>query len=216
VSLSRGSLSQVQEAKRSWCLLRGASVTSHEVGSREVLYAERRAVYWVHRPARVLDLFPCPDCRLTFDRSPEAVRPGFILLARLLYRVPSLHLRPAPFRGRDACQGFGPLRDITTHVHSPRGFPTPRYVPSPGSLNLSTGSSARGFAGLFHPAAVFRAVSRSGASHHRAATASFSEASTPSPLMAARSPNKVRRPRTDSPRPRGLDPRGAAFRRSGG
>jgi hypothetical protein len=60
---------------------------------------------------------------------------------------------------------FGPLRDFTraqpllrdsSHRH--------RFVPSSGFLDLSTSFSALGLAGLFHPAATSRILSRSGAS----------------------------------------------------
>jgi hypothetical protein len=43
-------------------------------------------------------------------------------------------------------------------VYLARGFPSPRYVPSSGVLNLSTACSAPQLAGLFHPTAASRAL----------------------------------------------------------
>jgi hypothetical protein len=50
--------------------------------------------------------------------------------------------RPLPFGCGPYCQGLVPLRGLTGCVHLCRGFPSPRYVPSAGVLNLSTAFSA--------------------------------------------------------------------------
>jgi hypothetical protein len=76
------------------------------------------------------------------SRSPEQFAQVHPLVLKILFRVPSLSLPPAPFREQAYCQGSVPLRDVTGCVHSSRGFPSPRYVPSAGVLNLSTAFSA--------------------------------------------------------------------------
>jgi len=86
-----------------------------------------------------------------------------------------------------------------------------RYVPSSGFLNLSTASSASGFAGLFHPAATSR-VSRSGVS----LVSQLSRlVAGPCPLaVVART--LIGKPIAEihAPRLRGFSPRDAAFSRS--
>lgn len=99
-------------------------------------------------------------------------------------------------------------------VHSPRGFPSPRYVPSSGALSLSTFYSALRLAGLFHPAATFRALLVQGLLSRRSHPSS-SEGAPPSSLVTRRSPAEADA-RDALPRPRGLSPRRAASRSFGG
>jgi len=65
-------------------------------------------------------------------------------------------LPPKPFRAPDCLPGFRP----SSRLHRPAStwceVSNPRSVPSSGFLNLSTASSARRLAGLFHPAATSR------------------------------------------------------------
>jgi hypothetical protein len=60
----------------------------------------------------------------------------------------SLSRPPIPFGSGPYCQGLVPLRGSTGCVHFTRGFPSPRYVPSAGALNLSTAFSAHRLHGL--------------------------------------------------------------------
>lgn len=106
------------------------------------------------------------------DRSPGQFAQDHSLVLGLLFRVPSLSLPPSPFRARALLPGFLPSsRHHWRRVHSTRGFPSPRYVPSAGAHNLSTAFSALLLLGLFHPRAVSRASARSGDCHLRAAVA---------------------------------------------
>jgi len=134
-------------------------------------------------------------------------------LPELLFRVPSSRYLPATFRCRSTCLGFVPHHDITNPRPHLRGLPGPRFVPSSGALSLPTFFSACSLAGLFHPAAVSRAQSRSG----------MSLSAQPSFLIGSSSPHAVEphpltRPRPAvrecGPRLRGIHPREAAFRRS--
>jgi len=96
---------------------------------------------------------------LPADRSPDRFRAQVhSSLLALLFRVPSLQIPPSPFRGRLPARVSSLFATSPERVHSPRGFPSPRYVPSSGALSLSTSYSALRLAGLFHPAATFRAL----------------------------------------------------------
>jgi hypothetical protein len=118
--------------------------------------------------------------------------------------------RPVPYRDQADCQGLFPLRDITGCVHSTRGFPSPRYVPSAGILNLSTAFSASGSAGLFHPAAASRDIcSFRGLPSQRSCRFPHRKRAAPLPLFAGRSPEQVPESTIRRPRLRGLHPRRA-------
>jgi hypothetical protein len=115
----------------------------------------RPTSYWVTRraarrpvsmPSVTCSTRPSPDpCESS--SSSRAVSP-----LRSLCAPPSCRLFPVGASYR----GFIPLRDITESVHSTRRLTYLRYGPSSGFLNLSTGSSAYGFVGLFHPTATSR------------------------------------------------------------
>jgi len=117
----------------------------------------------------------------------------------------SFALTPArSLSGAGFLPGFQPSCDVSGRVHSPRGFPGPRYVPSAGALNLSTAFSALRLHGLVSSRSRIQGIhARSGAYLLHAATASSSEASAPLPLLTGRSPARVWRPQpvTSASRP---------------
>lgn len=92
--------------------------------------------------------FTCANCSGSFPRARAPPQSSFALFSR-----------PCPFGRRLYCQGLFPRRDITgdasTHLEE---FPSPRYVPSAGALNLSTAFSALRLLGLFHPRAASRVL----------------------------------------------------------
>jgi len=116
----------------------------------------------------------------------------------------SLSRPPVPFGSGPYCQGLVPLRGSTGCVHFTRGFPSPRYVPSAGVLNLSTAFSASGFAGLFHPAAASRDIcSFRGLPSPRSRRFPHRKRAAPLPLFAGCSPERVwsPHPATSTSRP---------------
>jgi len=107
------------------------------------------------------ELFPSPARLHRIDRPLTLANQVDSLVSRLPFGVSSsvslLLLSEPP-----SCLGFVPLRGITDGVHSLRAFPSSRYVPSSGFLNLSTVFATLGFAGLLHPAATSRVVTVQG------------------------------------------------------
>jgi hypothetical protein len=173
--------------------LRGAS---REVSGTEGLISQTVRGYWVRRALSTAPVSVRGGC-IPSSRSPERT----VRFIPSCSRSSSEFLRslscPFPYRDQADCQGLFPLRDITGCVHSTRGFPSPRYVPSAGVLNLSTAFSASGSAGLFHPATASRTFARSGAYLICAAAASSSEASCPlAVIRRAALRNKFRSPRS--------------------
>jgi len=127
---------------------------SHEVRSPELLYAGRVRVigFAASGTAR---LFPCGACSLVTSR-PLSVLPGSSTRLAASSEFLRSHSRPNPF-GLELAARVSSLFAISLEqVHSLRGFPSPRYVPSAGVRNLSTAFSVLQLAGLFHPAAAFR------------------------------------------------------------
>jgi hypothetical protein len=126
--------------------------------SREVHFAtgscmqEESADYWV--PAVRRGRRFRPRRRFCSSAVPRPFRNGFIpscvLSSSESSRLPSSRLAALP--------ALGFLPSSRRYRWCPRfaGFPTSRFVPSSGFLNLSTAFSTFGVAGLFHPAATSR------------------------------------------------------------
>jgi len=92
-------------------------------------------------------------------RSPEQIAQDHSFVLELLFRVPSLSSPALALSGAGLTARVSSLFATSPDcVHSSRGFPRPRYVPSAGALNLSTAFSALRLSGLFHPAAASRAL----------------------------------------------------------
>jgi len=144
------------------------------------------------------------------DRSPGRIAQDHSLVLELLFRVPSLYSPALALSGVSL-----PARVSSLSATSPktrplaRGFPSPRYVPSAGALNLSTAFSALRLLGLFHPSAASRVFARPGASHLRAASPPHRSALPP--CRCAHRPLARTNPdcHDQGPRLRGLVPRGA-------
>jgi len=119
---------------------------------REGLYADGHAALWV-RCAGYLRPVSKPPMTSPINRPPTPKCAGSSSKLAALFRVPTSRFPPLAFQ-REALptQGFVPLRGMTGRVHSPRGFPEPRYVPPTGFHSLSTVYSASSVTGLFHPA----------------------------------------------------------------
>jgi len=157
-------------------------------------------------------LFPSPATVPRTDRPPNLANRLHSLVPYLPFGVSSSVLLAAPF-GAAVLPGFRPSSRHHRWRPRLRVFPTSRYVPSPGFLNLSTVFATLGFAGLLHPAATSR-VRRSG----------VSPAPQPPRLVAGACPRAVARPRPHrrtgchprTPRLRGLAPWTDAFLRKGG
>jgi hypothetical protein len=128
-------------------------------------------------------LFPCARAVLPTDRSPDRFRVQVhSSVLSLLFRVPSLRIPPPSFRTRLPAWVSSLFATPSERVHSPRGFPSPRYVPSSGALSLPTSYSALRLAGLLHPAATSRALLVQGLLSRRSHPSS-SEGAPPSPLV---------------------------------
>jgi len=156
-------------------------------------------------------VFPCARAVLPADRSPDRFRAQVhSSVLALPFRVPSLRIPPRSFRTRLPAWVSSLFATPPERVHSPRGFPSPRYVPSSGVLSLSTSYSALRLAGLFHPAAASRALLVQGLLSRRSHPSS-SEGAPPSPLVTHHSSAETDA-RDGLPRPRGLSPRRAASR----
>jgi len=127
------------------------------------------------------------------SRSPEQSAQVHPLVLEVLFRVPSLHFsRPRiPFGSGPYCQGLVPLCGVTGCVHSSRGFPSPRYVPSAGAHNLSTAFSAPRLHGLVSSRSRIQGVSLVQGYPLRAAVGSSSDRPAPLPLFDGRSPGRI-------------------------
>ena len=107
---------------------------------------------------------PSTRCRARSRSSPDGRSPRAFALRvhpsspRLLFRVPSLDLPSLPFGRNSTCRGFAALFATSPNPSTPRKASNPRFVPSPGFLNLSTVFSGFRLASLAHPAATFRVL----------------------------------------------------------
>lgn len=152
-----------------------------------------------------LSVFP-PSCRL----SRECPRPSHPSFRRAPPRSSFASNTARSLSTRAHLPGVSAL--ITTSptcVHSYAEHPTLSFVPSSGSLNLSTFYSASWLASLLRLAAVFRTHPVQGLLSS-CSRASSSEAVTPLSLAACRS-LVAQCPRTSTPRLRGFDPQEDAF-----
>jgi len=133
---------------------------------------------------------------LPIRRSPGSYAPGSFFLIAAPLQSSFARLPPETFRNRGSLPGFRPSsRHHQARPHA-RGVPSPRFVPSTGSLSLPTVSSALDSAGLFHPAAASRArfLVQGLLSPH--VHPSSSEGASPMPLALAHSPSFRWRPWT--------------------